>query len=151
MGGTRSLVLSSEGKQCMTPIPIRLRLTFWYSAILSCSGIALCAATWYLLQQSIQRVEIEASGIARLPGTAQAAILTHATSIALLHLFARDLLWITPLLLALAAVLGYWMSRKAMNPIAEFARLARQINSNSPNLRLPLHAPRMKSPIYRRR
>ena len=122
----------------MKPIPIRLRLTFWYFAILSGSGIALCAATWYLLQQRFQRAEMASSGVRTLPGTAQAPVLSHATSMALLHLFAHDLLWMTPLILALAAVLGYWMSSKAMNPIAEFAKLARQISGNSPNLRLPV-------------
>ncbi len=122
----------------MTPIPIRLRLTSWYFAVLSCTGIILWAATWFLLQQSLQRIGRtmpEALAAHIQPNTAQA--ISHATSIALLHLFARDLLSLTPLLLLLAALLGYWISRKAMHPIAELARLGRQVSGNSLNLRSP--------------
>ncbi len=119
----------------MTPLPIRLRLTFWYFAILSCAGIAVCAATWFLLQQSLVGAAPglpETSGLGRSPATSQAA------SIALLHLFARDILMLAPLLLFLAALLSYWMSRKAMNPIADLARLASQICEHSVNLRIPV-------------
>lgn len=122
----------------MTPIPIRLRLTSWYFAVLSSTGIILWAATWFLLQQSLQRIGStmpESLAVHIQPNTAQA--ISHATSIALLHLFARDLLSLTPLLLLLAALLGYWMSRKAMHPIAELARLGRQVSGNSMNLRSP--------------
>ena len=47
----------------------------------------------------------------------------------LLQMFARDLILLTPGLLFLAAVLGYWMSRKALHPIAELALRARQIST----------------------
>jgi two-component system, OmpR family, heavy metal sensor histidine kinase CusS len=129
----------SEGKQRMTPIPIRLRLTLWYFAVLSCAGIVLWTATWFLLQQSLQRIgsaSPEAIAVHIQPNTAQA--ISHATSIALLHLFARDLLSLAPLLLLLAALLGYWMSRRAMHPLADLARLARQICDHSLNLRIPV-------------
>ena len=52
----------------------------------------------------------------------------------------RDLVLLTPGLLFLAAVLGYWMSRKALHPIAELAFRARQISGQSLNLRLPISA-----------
>jgi signal transduction histidine kinase len=64
--------------------------------------------------------------------------LSQAASTALLHLFARDILMLAPLLLLLAALLSCWMSRKAMNPIADLARLARQICEHSVNLRIPV-------------
>ncbi len=123
----------------MTPLPIRLRLTFWYFAILSCAGTAVCAATWILLQQSLVSAaqdfpETLAPG--RSPAVHSAW--SQAASTALLHLFARDILMLAPLLLLLAALLSYWMSRKAMNPIADLARLAHQICEHSVNLRIPV-------------
>lgn len=63
---------------------------------------------------------------------------SQSTSLALLHMFARDLFLLTPGLLLLAAALGYWMSRKALRPIAELALRARQINGQSLNVRLPI-------------
>jgi signal transduction histidine kinase len=66
------------------------------------------------------------------------AAVSQAASLAVLHIFARDLLMLTPLLLFLAAVLGYSISRKAMHPIADLARLARQICDHSVNLRIPV-------------
>ncbi len=123
----------------MTPLPIRLRLTFWYFLILSCAGVVLYAATWFLLQQILQRPGVgfpEALALNGQPPMARAV--SQATSIALLHVFARDLLMLAPLLLFLAAVLGYWMSRKAVHPVADLARLARQICEHSLNLRIPV-------------
>ncbi|HEX4021720.1 MAG TPA: ATP-binding protein [Acidobacteriaceae bacterium] len=64
--------------------------------------------------------------------------LSQSTSAALLETFARDLVLLTPGLLFLAAILGYWMSRKALSPIAELALRARQISDKSLNLRLPV-------------
>ena len=55
-------------------------------------------------------------------------------------MFARDLVLLTPGLLFLAAVLGYWMSRKALHPSPELAFRARQINGQSLNVRLPISA-----------
>ncbi|HTU48949.1 MAG TPA: HAMP domain-containing sensor histidine kinase [Acidobacteriaceae bacterium] len=123
----------------MTPLPIRLRLTFWNLAVLFASGIAICAATWFL---SLQRFEGMTEGapatLAREQSPAVHAVVSQATSIALLHMFAHDLLVLAPLLLVLAALLGYWISRKAMYPIVDLARLARQICEHSSNLRMPV-------------
>jgi len=123
----------------MTPLPIRLRLTLWNFAVLSFSGIAVCAATWFMLRQSLEHVaEGSPKSISRGLSPAAHAVVSHATSIALLHIFAHDLLMLAPLLFFLAALLGYWMSRKAMHPIADLARLARQICAHSLNLRMPV-------------
>jgi signal transduction histidine kinase len=124
----------------MTPIPIRLRLTLWYFAVLSCTGIILCTSMWFVLQQSLQHAGVVwPAAFADQPQVNAAHVVEfHAASIALMHLFVRDLLALAPLFLVLAAFLAAWMSRKATNPIAELARLARQINSNSLNLRLPV-------------
>jgi signal transduction histidine kinase len=53
-------------------------------------------------------------------------------------MFARDLVLLTPGLLLFAAILGYWMSRKALSPIAELAQRARQISTESLDVRLPV-------------
>ena len=66
--------------------------------------------------------------------------MSQTISLSLLQMFARDLVLLTPGLLFLAAVLGYWMSRKALHPIAELAFRARQINGQSLNVRLPISA-----------
>ena len=63
---------------------------------------------------------------------------SQTTALALLHMFARDLILLAPGLLLLAAVLGYWMSRKALSPIAELAQRARQISTESLDVRLPI-------------
>jgi len=123
----------------MTPLPVRLRLTLWNFAVLSLAGIAVCAATWFLLRQSLERAtegspETMSSGLSR----AAQAVLSQATSLALLHIFTRDLLMFAPLLLFLAALLAYSMSLKALHPIADLARLARRICNHSVNLRLPV-------------
>ena len=123
----------------MTPLPIRLRLTLWNFAVLSSAGTAVCAAAWFLLRQSVERAaEGSTENISRGQSPAAHALLSQTTSIALLHIFARDLLMLAPLLFFLAALLGYWMSRKAMHPIADLARLARQICEHSLNLRIPV-------------
>jgi len=123
----------------MTPLPIRLRLTIWNFAVLSFASIAFCAATWFLFQQSLARVaEGSPETVSRGQSHAAHAFVSQATTIALLHLFARDILMLAPLLLILAALLSYWMSRKATHPIADLARLARQICQHSLNLRIPV-------------
>jgi heavy metal sensor kinase len=66
--------------------------------------------------------------------------MSQTISLSLLQMFARDLVLLTPGLLFLAAILGYWMSRKALHPIAELAFRARQISGQSLNLRLPISA-----------
>jgi two-component system, OmpR family, heavy metal sensor histidine kinase CusS len=60
------------------------------------------------------------------------------TSLALSHMFARDLILLAPGLLLLAAIPGYWMSRKALSPIAELAQRARQFGTESLDVRLPI-------------
>ena len=64
--------------------------------------------------------------------------LSQTTSLELLQMFARDLILLAPGLLFLAAILGYWMSRKALSPIAELAQRARQISTESLDVRLPV-------------
>jgi heavy metal sensor kinase len=64
--------------------------------------------------------------------------LSQTTSLTLLQMFARDLILLAPGLLLLAAILGYWMSRKALSPIAELAQRARQISTESLDVRLPI-------------
>jgi heavy metal sensor kinase len=64
--------------------------------------------------------------------------LSQTTSLTLLQMFARDLVLLAPGLLLLAAILGYWMSRKALSPIAELAQRARQISTESLDVRLPV-------------
>ena len=63
---------------------------------------------------------------------------SQSTSLALLHMFARDLVLLAPGLLLLAAIPGYWMSRKALSPIAELAQRARHISTESLDVRLPI-------------
>ena len=123
----------------MTPLPIRLRLTLWNLVVLFFAGIAVCVATWFLLQQSLERAaEVSPETLALGQSPAVHAAVSQAISIALPHIFTRDLLILLPLLLFLAAVLGYCISRKAMYPVADLARLARQICDHSLNLRIPV-------------
>jgi signal transduction histidine kinase len=123
----------------MTPLPIRLRLTFWNFVVLSFAGIAVCATTWFLLQHSLERMtEGSPETMARGQSPAMHAVVSQATATALLHMVACDLLVLAPLLFLLAALLGYWMSRKSIQPIADLARLARQICEHSLNLRIPV-------------
>jgi heavy metal sensor kinase len=68
--------------------------------------------------------------------------LSQTTSLTLLQMFARDLILLTPGLLFLAAILGYWMSRKALSPIAELAQRARQISTENLDVRLPVSVAR---------
>ena len=63
---------------------------------------------------------------------------SQTTALVLLHMFARDLILLAPGLLLLAAIPGYWMSRKALSPIAELAQRARQISTESLDVRLPV-------------
>jgi signal transduction histidine kinase len=124
----------------MTPLPIRVRLTFWNFAVLSFAGIVLCAATWFLMQHSLQSVRVASIGNLSLhgqPNTLQIAM-AKATSVALLHVFARDLLWLVPLLLILTAIISFWMSCKALGPVAALALRAREISGQGPDLRLPV-------------
>ncbi len=122
----------------MTPLPIRLRLTFWYFAILSCTGIVLSAATWFLSQQILERPGVGFPGALAFHGQPHMThALPQAASISLLDAFAPDLVWVVPLLFILA-ILSFWMSRKATHPIADLARLARQICDHSVNLRIPV-------------
>jgi signal transduction histidine kinase len=123
----------------MTPLPIRLRLAFWNFAVLSFAGIALIGATWLLLRQSLEHAaagSLESIPLGQSPSLH--AAVSQATSMALLHMFARDLLMLAPLPLLLAALLGYWMSCRAIHPVADLARLALQICDHSVNLRIPV-------------
>jgi heavy metal sensor kinase len=63
---------------------------------------------------------------------------SESTAVALLQMFAADLVLLTPGLLLLAAFFGYWMSRAALKPITELAQRARQISGQSLDLRLPM-------------
>jgi heavy metal sensor kinase len=54
-----------------------------------------------------------------------------------LHMFRSYLLMFAPLLLLAAAGLGHWMSRKALSPVDELVRIARDVSGTSLNTRLP--------------
>lgn len=123
----------------MTPLPIRLRLTLWNFAIVTFAIATACAGSWFLVKQCLERAAGSSpeAFLATL-SPAMHVYVSQAASIALLHMFTRDLLMLAPLLLFLAALLGYWMSRKAIHPVADLARLARQICEHSWNLRIPV-------------
>jgi heavy metal sensor kinase len=53
-----------------------------------------------------------------------------------LQLFRRYLLMFAPGLLILAAGVGYWMSRKALSPVDELVRTAREVSGTNLSLRL---------------
>ena len=53
-----------------------------------------------------------------------------------LHLFRSSLLMFAPLLLLIAAGLGYWMSRRALAPVDTLVRTARQIGGGNLSSRL---------------
>ncbi|MGA2252062.1 sensor histidine kinase [Terracidiphilus sp.] len=61
-------------------------------------------------------------------------------SMALLTSFGADLLMLTPAVVLLAALGGYWMSRKALRPVAILAEQARRINDRNLDTRLPVPA-----------
>ena len=124
----------------MTPLPIRLRLTLRYFAVCSCAGIVLCAATWFLLRFSLERTGSALAETTAVHGRLDAVqmAMSQAPSIALLHMFARDLLLMAPLFFFLSAILSYWMSRKALSPIAELALRAREISGQGLDIRLPV-------------
>ncbi len=53
-----------------------------------------------------------------------------------LHLFRSYLLMFAPLLLLVAAALGYWMSRRALSPVDELVRTARDVSGANFSSRL---------------
>jgi signal transduction histidine kinase len=57
-------------------------------------------------------------------------------SMALLRSFGVDLLMLTPAVVLLAALGGYWMSRKALKPVAMLAEEARRVNDRNLDTRL---------------
>ena len=59
-------------------------------------------------------------------------------SMVLLRTFGAGLLVLTPVTIFLAALGGYWMSRKALQPVAMLASEARKINDRSLHTRLPV-------------
>jgi signal transduction histidine kinase len=59
-------------------------------------------------------------------------------SMALLHTFGVSLLLLTPAVIALAALGGHWMSRKALQPVALLAMQARRIHDRNLDTRLPV-------------
>ncbi len=56
--------------------------------------------------------------------------------IATVSVFQRDLLFLAPLLLLLAAAGGYWLSRRALSPVDAIARAARSISGDNLGARL---------------
>ncbi len=56
--------------------------------------------------------------------------------IATVSVFQRDLLFLAPLLLLLAAAGGYWLSRRALSPVDAIARAARNIGGDNLGARL---------------
>ncbi len=63
-------------------------------------------------------------------------------SMVLLRTFGAGLLVLTPVTIVLAALGGYWMSRKALRPVALLAAEARKINDRSLHTRFPVPAAR---------
>jgi heavy metal sensor kinase len=61
-------------------------------------------------------------------------------SMVLLHQFGMDLLFLTPAVIVMAALGGYWMSRKALAPVALLATEARRIHDRNLETRLPVPA-----------
>jgi heavy metal sensor kinase len=59
-------------------------------------------------------------------------------SMVLLQSFRTNLLWLTPLVILLAAAGGHFMSRKALRPVAALAAQARRINDRNLDIRLPV-------------
>ena len=59
-------------------------------------------------------------------------------SMVLLHNFGAGLLLLTPAVILLAALGGYWMSRKALRPVALLAAEARKIHDRNLDTRLPV-------------
>ena len=53
-----------------------------------------------------------------------------------LHLFRFYLLMFAPLLLLIAAAVGYWMSRRALSPVDALVRTAREVSGTNLNSRL---------------
>lgn len=53
-----------------------------------------------------------------------------------LHEFRSYLFWFAPLLLLIAAAVGYWMSRKALSPVDELVRTARDVSGTNLKSRL---------------
>jgi signal transduction histidine kinase len=59
-------------------------------------------------------------------------------SLALLASFRNNLLFLTPIVILLAAIGGHLMSRKALRPVAALAAEARRINDHNLETRLPV-------------
>ena len=59
-------------------------------------------------------------------------------SMALLTIFRTNLLFLTPIVILLAALGGHFMSRKALRPVAALAAKARRINDRNLGIRLPV-------------
>ena len=57
---------------------------------------------------------------------------------ALLQRFRSSLLWTIPVSLALSAILGYFLSRRALDPVARLTALARSISIGNLSRRLPV-------------
>jgi signal transduction histidine kinase len=63
-------------------------------------------------------------------------------SMALAANFRANLLWLTPIVILLAAAGGHIMSRKALSPVAVLAAEARRINDRNLSIRLPVPSAR---------
>jgi heavy metal sensor kinase len=59
-------------------------------------------------------------------------------SMVLLESFRTNLLLLTPMVILLAALGGHWMSRKALQPVAQLAAEARRIHDRNLDTRLPV-------------
>jgi heavy metal sensor kinase len=59
-------------------------------------------------------------------------------SMVLLSAFRAQLLWLTPVVLVLAAIGGHFLSRQALSPVAAIATEARRINDRNLDVRLPI-------------
>jgi heavy metal sensor kinase len=208
----------------MKPLPVRVRLTAWYAAILACTFAAAGAGVWWTIRESIYRtvdqdlrsrllalrryLETEvnenggplleelvepaaflpagtdyriadphgrwlvqspasrkwaplAAGASSLPafgkietieaggesirmlsapvpiGTAQLGLPLDAFE-KMLRRFTWTALLASPLLLLLASAGGYWMSRRALEPVDRIIRTAGQIEARNLSERLPL-------------
>jgi signal transduction histidine kinase len=123
---------------------VRLRLTFWYSALFLISGAALLAITYGLMAQALIG-QTGPAAACQAPGTGCHAIPAAQIQATALHAQLHALLTHSGLALAIMTVLsvalGWFIAGRALSPLRAITSAAREISAASLSQRLALRGP----------
>src|SRR5205085_1960634 len=112
---------------------IRFRLTAWYALILMVTFAAAGAVVWWAIRDSIHST-VDKDLRSRLK--AMRTYVEKQSSTPDAEPVAEELAG--PLVLLLASAGGYWMSRRALEPVDQITRTAAEIGAYNLSQRLPL-------------